>query len=585
MSIKFILILLAIIVVGFVVIGLIMTTMFKRASKEQSFVRTGFGGQKVVKDGGAVVLPVFHEIIQINMQTLRLGVARAAKESLITKDRLRVDVKAEFYVRVAPDEQSIAAAAQTLGRRTLAPEQLSALIEGKFVDALRAAAAGMDMQDLHEKRTEFVQKVQNTVAEDLRKNGLELESVSLTGLDQTSVEHFNPNNAFDAEGLAKLTMVTETRRKERNEIEADNRVAIEQKNFEANKRSLEIKQQDQFATLEQEREVETRRAAQESELVKQRAEREQEAATARISASQATEQAQIEKDRAIKISETESAQALEIAAQLSRIAVAEKSGAESLARQAADEARAKAVAASEAVTTVQAEAVAERAKRVAVIAAEQAAEMDATRIRVIADAELAAADKQAQAKERLIQADAKRYEVESEGQRSLNEAGNIVSNSSMAYALRKTLIERMPEMIERMGKPIEKVDSIRVVQMGGLTGSQGNGSADQMGNNATTGHLATDLTQSMLSYRMQIPVVDQLARELGMDLSRGFNGLVESAAAPLDENIVTGVDTVISPQTASAPRLTKAQERAAEAAAQAEVADLKRLAGIDDAAA
>ena len=157
----------------------------------------------------------------------------------------------------------------------------------------------------------------------------------------------------------------------------------------------------------------------------------------------------------------------------------------------------------------------------------------------------------------------------------------------MAYALRKTLIERMPEMIERMGKPIEKVDSIRVVQMGGLTGGQGNAEAGQLGTNAPTGHLATDLTQSMLSYRMQIPVVDQLARELGMDLSRGFNGLIETAAAPLDENIVTGGDTVASAQPTSSPRLTKAQQAAAARAAEAEVADLKRLAGIhdDDAAA
>ena len=40
--------------------------------------------------------------------------------------------------------------------------------------------------------------------ETIRKNGLELESVSLTSLDQTSKEFFNPNNAFDAEGLTAV---------------------------------------------------------------------------------------------------------------------------------------------------------------------------------------------------------------------------------------------------------------------------------------------------------------------------------------------------------------------------------------------
>jgi len=125
-----------------VTIILIATRLYQRASKEQSFVRTGMGGQKVVKDGGAMILPVFHETIPINMQTLRLTVEKKDKESMITKDRLRINVKAEFYVRVAPDEASIAAAAQTLGRRTLQPAQLAELIEGKFVDVLRAVAAG-----------------------------------------------------------------------------------------------------------------------------------------------------------------------------------------------------------------------------------------------------------------------------------------------------------------------------------------------------------------------------------------------------------------------------------------------------------
>jgi uncharacterized membrane protein YqiK len=87
-------------------------------------------------------------------------------------------VLAEFYVRVQPTAESIANAAQTLGRRTLQPEALKDLVEGKFVDALRAVAAEMTMEELHEKRVDFVQKVQRAVSEDLLKNGLELESVS-----------------------------------------------------------------------------------------------------------------------------------------------------------------------------------------------------------------------------------------------------------------------------------------------------------------------------------------------------------------------------------------------------------------------
>ena len=87
--------------------------LYRRSSKEISFVRTGFGGQKVIVNGGALVFPVLHETIPVNMNTLRLEVRRANEAALITKDRMRVDVQAEFYVRVQPTTESIANAAQT----------------------------------------------------------------------------------------------------------------------------------------------------------------------------------------------------------------------------------------------------------------------------------------------------------------------------------------------------------------------------------------------------------------------------------------------------------------------------------------
>src|SRR3546814_2697943 len=91
-----------------IVLGVVLARLYKRASKEIGFVRTGFGGEKVVMNGGALVLPIFHETMPVNMNTVRLAVERKNSDALITLDRLRIDVKAEFYVRVKPDAQSIA---------------------------------------------------------------------------------------------------------------------------------------------------------------------------------------------------------------------------------------------------------------------------------------------------------------------------------------------------------------------------------------------------------------------------------------------------------------------------------------------
>lgn len=265
-------------------IGLALSKWYRRSTKETAFVRTGRGGQKVVKDGGALVLPVLHQMMWVNMRTLPLTVTRRYEDSLITADRFRVDTGATFYIKVSPDSEGIAIAAQTLGERTMDPDSLAAVIEDKLVDALRSVAAQMKMMELHEQRVDFVQRVQEAAGEDLAKNGLSLESVSLTVLDQTDPKHLKSDNAFDAEGLRALAEITEKRREERNKIEAETRVAIETKNLEADKKSLELARDKEYATLDQEREVQTRRAQQESEVASERAERQREADMAKIEA-------------------------------------------------------------------------------------------------------------------------------------------------------------------------------------------------------------------------------------------------------------------------------------------------------------
>ena len=109
-------IILAAIVIAIVVY--LMNWLYRRSSKEVAFVRTGLGGQKVVMNGGAFVLPIIHEVIPVNMNTLRLEVQRGRERALITKNRMRVDVVAEFYLRVQSTAEAIANAAQTLMRGT-----------------------------------------------------------------------------------------------------------------------------------------------------------------------------------------------------------------------------------------------------------------------------------------------------------------------------------------------------------------------------------------------------------------------------------------------------------------------------------
>ena len=539
-----------IVLIALLILGLILTRLYRRASKEVSFVRTGFGGEKVIMNGGAIVLPVLHELIPVNMNTLRLEVRRAAEQALITRDRMRVDVTAEFYVRVKPTAESIATAAQTLGMKTMSPEQLKELVEGKFVDSLRAVAAEMAMEELHEKRVDFVQKVQQVVSEDLFKNGLELETVSLTGLDQ---------NAFDAEGLTRLTETIEVRRKKRNDIEQDTDLAIKTKNLEAERTRLQILREEEYAKLEQEREIAIRRAEQNAEIAGQEAQKKREAEEVKIAASREVdlkrilaerdiENEKIQKDQQIERAEVERKKAIELAEQDRAIAVAEKSRAESEAKALADKARASAVREEESVITVRETEKAERAKAVELIAAQEIAQKDAIAITVAAEAEKQAAFDRAEAlrivaeaeaeKQRLQakgEADAKillakaleqQYKVDAEGTRAVNEAANVLSVEQVEMQVRLALLKHLPDIIRESVRPMENIDDIKILQVNGLGGFGAATSAEQ-GEVASQASLSDQLVNSALRYRGQAPLVDNLLKELGLN-GADINGLTQN---------------------------------------------------------
>lgn len=294
----------------------ILRWLYRRSTKETAFVRTGFMGEKVVVNGGAFVIPVLHEITPVNMNVLRIEVRREDGLALITRNRMRVDLIAEFFVRVGASRELVAAAAQTLGRRTLQPDSLRELLEGKFAGALRTVAAQMTLEEMHELRGDYAAKVRRLAEESLAANGLELESVAIVDLDQTSLEYFDPSNAFDAEGLTQLTESIETRRRMRNEIEQRTLVDIRNQNLDTQRKVLEIDRDTEYARLEQEREVEIRRAAQRSELAIERALRDQESEQAQLSSREAVEKSRLNQERNIteeRIKSEEDTQRREIA--------------------------------------------------------------------------------------------------------------------------------------------------------------------------------------------------------------------------------------------------------------------------------
>jgi len=530
-----------------VVMGIILTRLYRRATKDIALIRTGFGGEKVVLNGGIMVIPVLHELMQVRLTTVKLEVSRLNKDALITLDKLRVDVVGLFHIKVKPDAQSIAAAAQTLGESVNSPDAVKSLLDGKLVSALRSVAATMTMEHLHANRADFIQKVQEALMTDLDMNGFQLESVSITHFDQTAFEHFNENNAFDAEGLTVLTRTIEERKKIRNDIVATNRVEIEQRNLDANNQSLAIAQEAEQARLTQEQTLAARRAEQATAIATAEAEQTRLAEIARINAEQAQTVAQTEADKviqtatiardgAVQTATIERDRTIEIARITTAVQTAQKSEEESTATAAANEARALAVRAEESVLTAKATEIANREKNVAVIAATKRAQEEAVQITVAATAEKEAAESRATAlrTEAEAEADAEKaraegraaaFKVDAAGQTALNEATNILSDTQTALLVRKAMLEALPGIIAAASKPMEQIDKISILDARGLHGDSG--ASDGAGG---PGNLADSAVAAAMRYRVGGPLIDGLMAELGMS-GGSLNGMLSGAAA------------------------------------------------------
>lgn len=536
-----------VIIIILAAIIVVLAWFYQRATREESLVKTGIGGRKVIMDGGTIAVPYFHEVSKVNMQTLRLEVQRTSEAALITRDRMRVDVGVEFYVSVVPSEDGIARAIQTLGNRTFHADQLRELIQGKLVDALRSVAARMTMDELHENRGAFVSDVREGLVDSLARNGLELDSVSLTSLDQTPFARLDENNVFNAVGMRKLAEVVAKSKKERAEIDSDVEISVRNAAMETTKRKLQISLEEQEAEISQVQEIETLKAAQLAEVAKRKAEGEREAARARILMEKEIRSTDIARETAIreaeiasdkKLQEIEILQQREIALanQESQIIIAAKSQEESKAQVIADEAKAEAVKAAEGISTARQIAEAERKKAIALVAAKQDAEASSTRQQIAAQAEKEAAVELAKAK--LEQAEAKKQEMlaEAEGRRALiaaeNETGKLIVEMKTDLAR----LEALPKIVAEMVKPAEKIDSIKIHQLSGLGSErtkEPSGSGDKP--------VISQVFDSILEMAVQLPALKKIGEEIGINFDDGLADVTRKVTGDEGDNKSSGV--------------------------------------------
>ena len=681
--------------------------LYRHSSKDQSFVRTGSGGERVVMGGGALVIPIIHDITVVNMNAVPIEIRRQGEQSLITKNKIRIDLVTEFSVRVIESNEGVRTAARTLGARTQDPTALKEVIQGKLIDAMSTVAASMTMDEIHEGRQHFISQVSDIAREAVLQNGLELESASLTSLNQASLSYFDERNQFDAEGMTLIVKETEARRKLRNQIENETRVQISTKDFETEQRIIEIDRELEFSRIDQARDIEMKKAKQASEietersasqiaitearvrteeeserfqinktraveeariasdnevkslaiqrgtetdiaevnarsqLEKERLQSRQQIESERVAREQEVREAQIQSkltvatfeteadgkienarlltqnevetarvntEKSIELANVESERMVRITAQEARseferaevtrsliveterlrmeeevrardierkhkikmaetasyrevedarvvadreidelrtaarryierfdieqqmeteladkarlIAVVNKAIDEAVVRTREAEALQTLAQSEEQIESRRAEEKATRAKSVDIIDAETRAERESIRTVKMAEANKEASERRAEAEIAEARAAEFRYGVDAEGNRKLNEAENSRNDENRRSALLEGVVNRLPEIIREQVKPIENIDSIKILQVDGLPGlnspTEGGGTGEP--SSRPDGSVSDQVVSSAMKYRTQVAFVDGLMEEIGLPL-------------------------------------------------------------------
>lgn len=408
----------------------LITQLYQKASAEESLVRTGLGGSKVIIDGGSLVVPVVHRLTKVSLKVIKLTCVREGPDALITKDYLRADVHSEFYMRVGATPEQVLNAARSFGEDSGAEESIDNKVGHKLISALRSVAAKHELAELHSDRESFASAVQELVAKEIEPNGLTLETVTISRLDQTDPSHLNDNNVFDAQGKRKITEITTAALVARNELERTAEQATTEKNVSTRKNVLKMQQDQSIAEAEQQMQVSKVQSEKQREADVYRIEQEQQTQQAKIVAEQSVRQTDIAREQSIQTTEVEKIKMVEVATRDQQIAVAQKEAERAAAERSRLEAEAAREQANQQVKTVEVVAGAEREAKQKLIAAENEAAQSLVRKQREADGiayqkqkeaegELKAAENQAKATLTRAEADAQAKSRLADGEKAI----------------------------------------------------------------------------------------------------------------------------------------------------------------------
>jgi len=382
-----------VIVMAFAVMVMVIRC-WRKVEQGTALIITG-GSKPTVHFSKAIVLPLVRQAEIMDISVRRIEIFRHGPQGLVCQDNVRADIKVAFFVRVNNNEEDVLKVAQSIGAaRASEAAKLEELFEAKFSEALKSVGKKFEFVALYTSREEFKEEILKIIGRDL--NGYILDDAAIDYLEQTPMSELDPHNILDSEGIKKITDLTAQQQILANNITRDKEKTIKKQDVEAREAILELERQQAEAEAKQLREIEAVQAREQAEAAKIKQEELLKSERARITTEEEVaianenkerqvivalrnkertdqvEKERVEKDRMLEATERERVVALADIEKEKAIEV-EKKAIQDVIRERVIVERAV-VEEQERIKDTQEFATAERAKKVAITAAEQNAQ-------------------------------------------------------------------------------------------------------------------------------------------------------------------------------------------------------------------
>jgi len=162
-------------VLAIVLLGSFLASLYRKAGPHEALIVYGFRGTRIVKGHGTVIFPMVEAWHELSLELMSFDVA--PEQDLYTRQGVAVTVEAVAQIKVKSDMQSIETASEQFLTKT--PQAREGLIRLVMEGHLRGIIGQLTVEQIVKEPEMVAERMRSTCADDMNKMGLEVVSFTI----------------------------------------------------------------------------------------------------------------------------------------------------------------------------------------------------------------------------------------------------------------------------------------------------------------------------------------------------------------------------------------------------------------------